>query len=384
MRIVHIIPSLAKGGAERLVINISQGLKKSGDEVKIVVFQEDNSFIEDTKDLDIVFIPITYSTHVWGKVNCTNIELLDDFFNEFKPEIIHSHLTAADIIARVNPLKGATYITHLHGVNCIIDVTLAHFLSKSKFLQAHDHYLLNKLYKKTNTFLIAISHATYNSFYRNIAKGIRDNVSILYNCIDFERFKVDFNRVIPKNEEQIRFVNCGRTIELKNQTFLIDVIDHLVHKKGIKNCVLEIVGDGPLTSSLQKKVIDKKLENNIRLLGSVDDVEKCYADAHLYLHSALDGIFGLSTLEALSSGLPLVGNTGPDDGGNLIKNDVNGVIVQNNNLEKFVEGIERFLSEEKFYKDVSINNVELAFDYSIESYIPKLQAFYKSCASKNN
>lgn len=378
MKIVHIIPSLATGGAERLVVNICQGLQKAGHDVKIIIFSNINEFSEDCKELDIIHLPITYSTHLFGRIKCDNVKLLDDVLSNFKPDIIHSHLTAADIISRINPIKSTAYVTHLHGINCIINIGIKNFISKKGFLAFHDHYLINKLFKGTNTKMIAISNATYDAFINNVSKKLKNNISIIYNCIDFEKFKINTDRTLPKKGELIKFINCGRTVELKNQSFLIDVIDDLVKVKGITNIKLEIVGDGPLTETLQNKINLKNLQDHISLIGSVQDVESYYSNSHIYLHSGLDGIFGLSTLEALSSGLPLVGNTGPEDGGKLIKNEINGIVVENNNLNEFTKGIQRYLADSNFYSTVSKNNEKLGFEYSIESYIPKIIKFYEN------
>jgi glycosyltransferase involved in cell wall biosynthesis len=105
------------------------------------------------------------------------------------------------------------------------------------------------------------------------------------------------------------------------------------------------------------------------LRGSISDVENHYWNSYIYLHSAIDGIFGLSTFEALSSGLPLVANEGPIGDESFLKSEINGVLIKDNNLDDFVNGIKRIISDEDLFNRSSINNVNFAKQYSIEEYV---------------
>ena len=62
-KILHVIPNLAKGGAQRLVISIAKAyLSLEKYQVKILVFSSVNDFEDDTKKLDITFIPLSYQS----------------------------------------------------------------------------------------------------------------------------------------------------------------------------------------------------------------------------------------------------------------------------------------------------------------------------------
>ncbi len=56
MKVLHIIPSLNKGGAERLTIDICREQVRLGFIVKLIVIHSDNKFEFITNGLDLVFL----------------------------------------------------------------------------------------------------------------------------------------------------------------------------------------------------------------------------------------------------------------------------------------------------------------------------------------
>ena len=62
MKIVQVIPSLAKGGAERLVIDLSNSLSNiDGIELVLLTFSEKNDFVFLTENIKIKTIPAKVS-----------------------------------------------------------------------------------------------------------------------------------------------------------------------------------------------------------------------------------------------------------------------------------------------------------------------------------
>jgi len=75
------------------------------------------------------------------------------------------------------------------------------------------------------------------------------------------------------------------------------------------NAILLIGGKGPLRGELEERIADYGLSNKVRLLGFIPDHElvSYYQAADLFVvpSQALEG-FGLITVEALASGLPVM------------------------------------------------------------------------------
>ena len=85
LKIMHIIPSLAKGGAERLVLDICNELEKRKDvEVKLVTFREDNDYEFLSKNIDWVVCDAKINLSVTGR-HIFKIKDLNKLIKNFKP-----------------------------------------------------------------------------------------------------------------------------------------------------------------------------------------------------------------------------------------------------------------------------------------------------------
>jgi hypothetical protein len=87
---------------------------------------------------------------------------------------------------------------------------------------------------------------------------------MLHNCIDFKKKE---ERLFPKTGSIVKFVNCGSTVDAKNQTVFIDVMDLLINSENITNIELSILGDGYLKKELGEKIRKLKLEKYVFLKG---------------------------------------------------------------------------------------------------------------------
>ena len=88
LRIIHIIPSLIKGGAERLTLDICIELNKRDDcDVKLITLHPENMFVEQCKGLDVEFCNsyVIPSISKKNQINFINSNFLVVLFgNKFK------------------------------------------------------------------------------------------------------------------------------------------------------------------------------------------------------------------------------------------------------------------------------------------------------------
>ena len=116
MRILHIIPSLNKGGAERLVLNICNELTNHPKvEVMLITFRAENAYQFLTETINWKIIPSSVSTSLSGKMN-VNVSLLQKTIEEFKPDIIHSHLFETEIVVLLITLLEGNVNAELYAI----------------------------------------------------------------------------------------------------------------------------------------------------------------------------------------------------------------------------------------------------------------------------
>jgi len=375
LRILHIIPSLIKGGAQRLAIDICNELHiRENIKIKLLTFSELNDFKYLMKDINWVVCPAKVRLSVLRR-NYVDINNLFDEINSFNPNIIHSHLFEAEVVSREAAVPGVKYVTHLHSeIEQMKRFSPGVFVNKKKFTNFYERrYIVRKYLECSNNF-IAISEFIDNYYKKNLPVSLHNNIKILYNAIDFKRFQ---NKNPERNiGDKLRLINVARMIPRKNQRLLIDVISEL-RERGIKSH-LKLIGYGEDKQILINMVREKGLEKEISIISDQSNIDEYLADSYIYLHSARDGLWGLSTLEAMATGLPIVGLQGNIDGNiNRLRNYVNGFIIEKEDPKEFIDKIEILINNVELYKSISLNNVIYAQDHDIKSYTDNLINFYK-------
>ena len=114
IRVIHLIRSLHKAGAEKLCIDICTELNSRNDiEVLLVSMSPVNHFKEQTQELTVKTIDAKVFPSISGK-NIVETKAFEDIVREFKPDIVHSHLFWSDLLAQETYFPNVKYITHCH------------------------------------------------------------------------------------------------------------------------------------------------------------------------------------------------------------------------------------------------------------------------------
>jgi glycosyltransferase involved in cell wall biosynthesis len=373
LRIVHIIPSLRKGGAERLVLDITrQFLYQKNIEMKLVIFRNEiEYYVEDIlKNIQVIPSSISLSLR---KNPIIQILELQKFVIEFKPDIIHSHLFEAELISRAVTYPSAKWLSHCHdNMIQMRQFSLSTLFKKSYMTNYYEKWYLFKRYKiNQGTQFIAISNHTSDYFKKVQALY---EVTLLHNAINVDRIKRP-SELTKSNSEEIRIVNIGSFVKKKNQAFLLDIILAL-NKKGIRTKTY-FLGDGPTRNEVEEKAKALGVSDQCFFEGNVNKVEQYLWNSDIYLHTATYEPLGLVLLEAMAAGLPVVTL---DGGGNrdLIRDGENGYILYYENQNLFVAKILNLWKNQEEYERISKNAEEFAKEYDIKNYCEKLMMIYKN------
>lgn len=155
----------------------------------------------------------------------------------------------------------------------------------------------------------------------------------------------------------------GRLVEIKGVSYLIDAMKEV-------DGLLVIVGDGPIRSELQKQA--ESLGDKVVFLGSKshDELKSVYASSDLFCAPSVttakgekEGL-GLVILEAMASGLPVVGS---NSGGiaQLIQDGVNGLLCEEKSSHELAKNINLLLTDNEMREKVLENSAKTVkkFDY---------------------
>ncbi|EFK96823.1 glycosyl transferase group 1 [sediment metagenome] len=145
---------------------------------------------------------------------------------------------------------------------------------------------------------------------------------------------LDRNRLI--------FVTTGRIHHTKGWRFLLDVVSK--YKNENRDCLLIFVGDGGDRKMMELEISNLKIENNVLITGfmSPDNVAKYIQAADLFLLGSQKEGWSTSLIEALACYRPIV-TTKVSSATTIVKEGVNGFVVEQNDIIGFIEKIDKAL-----------------------------------------
>lgn len=229
--------------------------------------------------------------------------------------------------------------------------------------------LNNRIVKKLK--IKALKNATkvtvVSNALENEVKKIAPEVSVLVRSMgcNIKEFGPEYkitNYFNQKNKKVILFV--GRLAEKKGVAYLIEAMKQVDGK-------LVIVGTGNLEDTLKSQA--KSLGDKVTFLGAKThkELQTIYASADLFVApsiTAKDGDkegFGLVFLEAMASGLPVIGS---NSGGipSIVKNGWNGFLTEEKDTDDLANKINMLINNQELYATMKMNALETVKEYSYE------------------
>ena len=155
-------------------------------------------------------------------------------------------------------------------------------------------------------------------------------------------------------------LSIGRMTEVKRQWIMIDAWNEIVYKHNIKDWELHLVGKGNLCELLSKKIINLGLQEYIKILPPIPNVESYYKSASVFMLTSYTEGFGMVLLEAISFGLPCISYDCPSGPRDIIKNEYNGYLIPMDDFESLKSALLKLI----YNKDTLIKLSNGAFESS--------------------
>lgn len=301
-------------------------------------------------NLDIVHTQSEFSLGLFGKI----------ISRKFGIPFIHTYHTMwEDYMHYIVPVKG--------GRN-IYSKRFARTLSKN-FVRKAECIITPS--KKTEKYLKYRCKIKNKPIYI-VPTGIDTKPFNKSNFSDDDRKTLRNSLGIKDDDKVIIFL--GRVAEEKS----IDVIMKNMPSvfKSMPNTKFLIVGDGPSKADLEQQAKDLGINENVIFTGKVpwQDVPKYYNIADVFVNASLTETQGLTFIEAMAAGLPVIARFAP----NLteyIYNNKNGILIKKDS--DFSKAIISILSNEKLAKKLTSNAMSTVEQYSVEEFGDKLEMLYK-------
>lgn len=160
----------------------------------------------------------------------------------------------------------------------------------------------------------------------------------------------------------------GRLEKVKGTDILIDIIYEFC--KINKNWNFKVIGEGDMEKFFIDKIKEKKINDRVFLSKFTDNISKEYVNSDIYICTSRSESFGLTVLEAMQHGLPVVtfNTSGPSE---IVENKFTGYVINNYDVNEFVNHLHILCTSDKLRKDMANKAIIRSHDFSIEKIMEK-------------
>ncbi len=323
-------------GVSTSVLILKKALEKKGHQVYVVTINKEKiayAFEDDNKIIRIPGIPVgIYNYRISGIYPLKAIKHI----KKWKLDIIHCHTEfSVGTFARLIAKRFGIPLVHTYHT---MYEDYAHYITKGYFNGISKElvkYFTLFYCDKTISELVVPTKKTYDLFKEKYK--VKRNIYIVPTGIEIDTFrKVKFNkkgifdlkRSLGINKQDFILLFVGRIATEKNIPFLIEAQKKLV--KECPNIKLVILGDGPEINKLTKQASHKDYQGSIIFAGevSLSEVPIYYQMANISVTASKSETQGLTVIEALASGVPVV-CANDESFRNMVIDDLNGYLFDN-------------------------------------------------------
>ena len=286
MRVLEIMGSLHRGGAETMIMNYYRAFDKNLCQMDFVVHAEfENDYRKEAEALGARIIKLDRP----GEVGIHKyISILVTAMRQNGPyDAVHIHTNYQAFLGII--------AAHRAGINNIL---VHSHTTKFTSMQIIINRLIMKLYGVKR---LSCGERAGKAFFGNA------KYQIINNAVDARKFRnVNEEKCAQMRKElfgdHMVIGNLGRLHPQKNHTFMLDVMEQLVKKNS--NIILALYGEGEKESEIKGLVAEKKLASNVLFMGVTNDVVSAYHMFDLFILPSLWEGFPVTLVEAQLSGVP--------------------------------------------------------------------------------
>ncbi len=271
-----------------------------------------------------------------------------------------------EVLSKKKNNRNIKIITTLHGTDITLTGLEISFLPTMKFsIEKSDGVTA------VSSFLKIKTQSQYN-----IDKDIR----VIPNFINLDIYKKIDNKKttclkerIAKHGEKI-LVHTSNFRPLKRVDDCIRIFKKINEKIPSK---LLLIGDGPERSNCEYLAKDLGVDNDVTFYGNQESFVEILSISDLFLMPSQSESFGLSALEAMACGVPVVSSNA---GGlpELNHHGETGYIAEIGDVNKMAEYALNLLGDPNKYKIFSENALERAVTlFSSEKIVPQYEKYYE-------
>lgn len=256
-------------------------------------------------------------------------------------------------------------VTTLHGT----DITLVG--------QDPSYYSITKFSIERSDAVTAVSHFLQEETYR--AFGCAEcGISVIPNFVSLDTFHPDPARASQRDRGEKVLMHISNMRPVKR---LLDIVRIFARVQAEVPARLVLVGDGPDRDAAEREALALGVAAKVRCVGKIEDVAGALRAADLYLLPSQTESFGLSALEAMATGVPVVGTR---VGGlpEVVEHGVSGFLGEVGDVEGLARGALELLCDGDRWRAASAAARERAAVYDIRIVVPRYEELYAAVTGR--
>lgn len=325
------LPSLAGGGAERVAVNLIEGILPLGHEVEIVTVSAFGEYLAEIPPT----IPVV---NLKARRALTSFLSLIKYLRQSKPDLIISSLGHTNLVLlAARPFSGVR-------PKVIVTEHLALHDEPQDFVDRAFRTLARWMYPWSEA-IVAVSAGVADS----VAKGVglpRDKVHVVYNPVLPKAFwekaghRVDHPWFAPGAPPVL--IGVGRLTAQKDFPNLLNAL-RIVRKQ--EDVRLMILGEGSDRADLEALAVSLGVADAVAMPGFVDNPYAYMAAASMFVLSSRREGLPTVLIEAVAAGTPVVSTDCPSGPFEILQGGKFGALVPVENPEALAEAIVKTLNE---------------------------------------
>ena len=280
MRILHVITTIERGGAENQLLVLARYQRSENMDVSVFFLKGGNELEKEFRKIGVEVIG-SYANH----------SLLRQLFflreyTRSKELVVHAHLPRAELLCALIKPRGV-FVVSRHNAESF-------FPGSPRFISR----LLSRFVSRRASHIIAISNAVSNYLYKSGEVPPKKHITVI--CYGYPVNDTHSQ----KRKKTSRVGTVSRLVAQKDLTTLLRGFQ--LAQNVNREIVLEIIGEGSEKLNLQSLAKELRIDSFVKFLGRTDKVDEAMQGWDLFILTSKYEGFGLVLLEAMSNNTPII------------------------------------------------------------------------------
>ncbi|MBD3392375.1 MAG: glycosyltransferase [Chitinivibrionales bacterium] len=360
IRIMHVISSLNRGGAELSLLSICRGAAARDARLtfKVVV-------LFDMQELTPAFAAAGIDTlclRVPRNGFFTKLARTWRAIRRWRPHLVHTHLCYGDRHGQAAAILAGVKlrVSTVHNIDTLVP---------------WQELCTRRLVGATATRVIAVSAAARAACARAYGCPAK-KITVIHNAPSFTPREVA-PRKHPGRGGPLKLVSVGTLREQKGHRYLIDAVEMLI-SEGIPARLAVYGADcGGMRARLMGSIRAKGLTDAVALMGATENVEQVLRQADVFVAASISEGFHMALVEAMSMGLPVAATDIPAHREVLGATDEQ-LFAAPASGRALADALRTLASDTDRYERLSRAGIERAGRFTEQAMIDSYGAFYGS------